>query len=71
MFGVRGYYVETIGDITDEAVQKYINEQAEDSREEDTRRYKKYRFVTDWWRSLRYRPFERSIAIVHWRADNK
>ena len=37
MFGARGYYVETIGDITDEAVQKYINEQAEDSREEDTR----------------------------------
>ena len=35
--GARGYYVETIGDITDEAVQKYINEQAEDSREEDTR----------------------------------
>ncbi|MFR3454385.1 MAG: hypothetical protein ACLTTN_09035 [Coprococcus eutactus] len=37
VFGARGYYVETIGDITDEAVQKYINEQAEDSREEDTR----------------------------------
>ena len=37
--------METIGDITDEAVQKYINEQAEDSREEDTRRYKKIQEV--------------------------
>ena len=31
-FGAWGYYVETIGNITDEAVQKYIKEQAEDSR---------------------------------------
>ena len=28
-FWARGYYVETIGNITDEAVQKYIKEQAE------------------------------------------
>lgn len=35
--------METIGDITDEAVQKYINEQAEDSREEDTRSTVLYR----------------------------
>lgn len=35
-FWVRGYYVETIGNITDEAVQKYIKEQAEESRKEDS-----------------------------------
>jgi len=33
----RGYYVETVGNITDEAVQKYIKEQAEESRKEDSR----------------------------------
>lgn len=33
----QGYYVETIGNITDEAVQKYIREQAEESRKEDSR----------------------------------
>lgn len=36
-FGARGYYVETIGNITDEAVQKYIKEQVEESRKEDSR----------------------------------
>lgn len=30
-------YVETIGNITDEAVQKYIKEQAEESRKEDSK----------------------------------
>ena len=35
-FWTRGYYVETIGNITDEAVQKYIKEQAEESRREDS-----------------------------------
>ena len=35
-FWARGYYVETIGNITDAAVQKYINEQAEESRREDS-----------------------------------
>lgn len=35
-FGARGYYVETIGNITDEAVQKYIKEQAEESRRNDS-----------------------------------
>ena len=35
-FWSRGYYVETIGNITEEAVQKYIREQAEDSRREDS-----------------------------------
>ena len=33
----RGYYVEIIGNITDEAVRKYIKEQAEESRKEDSR----------------------------------
>lgn len=36
-FVVRGYYIETIGNITDEAVQKYIKEQAEELRKEDSR----------------------------------
>ena len=36
-FWARGYYVETIGNITDEAVQKYIKEQAEESRRNDSR----------------------------------
>ena len=36
-FWARGYYVETIGNITDEAVQKYIKEQAEESRKRLTR----------------------------------
>lgn len=36
-FWARGYYVETIGNITDEAVQKYIKEQAEEARKEDSR----------------------------------
>ena len=36
-FWARGYYVETIGNITESAVKKYIQEQAEESRKEDTR----------------------------------
>ena len=36
-FWARGYYVETIGNITESAVKKSINEQAEESRKEDTR----------------------------------
>ena len=36
-FWARGYYVEMIGNITDETVQKYIKEQAEESRKEDSR----------------------------------
>lgn len=35
-FRARGYYAEAIGNITDEAVQKYIKEQAEESRKEDS-----------------------------------
>ena len=34
---IQGYYVETVGNITDEAVQKYIREQAEESRKEDSK----------------------------------
>lgn len=36
-FWAREYYVETIGNVTDEAVQRYIKEQAEESRKEDSR----------------------------------
>ena len=36
-WGGKRYHVETIGNITDEAVQKYIKEQAEESRKEDSR----------------------------------
>ena len=36
-FWARCYYVETIGNIADEAVQKYIKEQTEESRKEDSR----------------------------------
>ena len=35
-FWTSGYYVETVGYITDEAVKKYIKEQAEESRKEDS-----------------------------------
>ena len=34
-FWARGYYVSTIGNITEEAIKKYIREQAEESRKED------------------------------------
>ena len=37
-FWARGYYVETVGNITDATVQKYIDEQAEESRKEDSSR---------------------------------
>ena len=36
-FWARGYYVETIGNITEEAVQKYVKWQAEESMKEDSR----------------------------------
>lgn len=50
-FWARGYYVETIGNITDETVQKYIKEQAEES--------KRYRLAissvsTMHWKQCRY-----------------
>ena len=37
VFGARGYYVEIIGNITDGEVHKYIKEQAEESRRENSR----------------------------------
>lgn len=35
-FGVRGYYVTTIGNVTEEALKKYITEHSEESRKEDS-----------------------------------
>ena len=34
-FWARGYYVVTIGNVTEEAIKKYIEEQSEESRKED------------------------------------
>ena len=34
-FWARGYYVATIGNVTEEAIKKYIEEQSEESRKED------------------------------------
>ncbi len=35
-FGARGYYAATIGNVTEEAIKKYITEQSEESRKEDS-----------------------------------
>ena len=35
-FWARGYYVATIGNLTEEAIKKYIEEQSEESRKEDS-----------------------------------
>ena len=35
-FWARGYYVDTIGNITEDAIKKYIQEQSEESRREDS-----------------------------------
>ncbi len=35
-FWARGYYVATVGNITEEAIKKYIQEQSEESRKEDS-----------------------------------
>ena len=35
-FGARGYYIATIGNLTEEAIKKYIAEQSEESRKEDS-----------------------------------
>jgi len=37
-FWARGYYVATIGNITEETIKRYIQEQQEESKTEDTRR---------------------------------
>lgn len=34
-FWARGYYVATVGNITEDAIKKYIQEQSEESRRED------------------------------------
>ena len=34
-FGARGYYVETIGNVTEAAIKKYIEEQSVESRKEE------------------------------------
>ena len=35
-FWARGYYVATVGNITEDAIKKYIREQSEESRKEDS-----------------------------------
>jgi len=37
-FWARGYYVSTVGNITEEAIKRYIQEQQEESKQEETRR---------------------------------
>ena len=37
-FWARGYYVATVGNITEDAVNEYIQQQKEESKREDTRR---------------------------------
>ena len=36
-FWARGYYVSTIGNVNEETIRKYISEQEEESKQEDTR----------------------------------
>ena len=36
-FWARGYYVSTIGNITEDAIKKYIQEQSEESKKEENR----------------------------------
>lgn len=38
LFWARGYYVSTVGNITEDAIKRYIQEQHEESKKEDTRR---------------------------------
>lgn len=35
-FWTRGYYVATVGNVTEDAIKKYIQEQLEESRKEDS-----------------------------------
>ena len=37
-FWARGYYVATVGDITGDAIKRYINEQEESDKREDSKR---------------------------------
>ncbi len=36
VFWARGYYVATVGNITEDTIKKYIKEQSEESRKEDS-----------------------------------
>ena len=67
-FWARGYYVETIGNITQEAVQKYIKEQAEESRKEDSSSTALYRLPAI---VLAISPFGASSNIALLRANIK
>lgn len=35
-FWARGYYVSTVGNVTEDAIKKYIKEQEEDAKKEET-----------------------------------
>jgi len=37
-FWARGYYVSSVGDITEDGIKKYIQEQQEESKKEETRK---------------------------------
>lgn len=49
VFWAQGYYEETIGNVIDEVVQKYIKEQAEDSRSTALKRVSKSACDTALW----------------------
>lgn len=36
-FWARGYYVSTVGNITEEAIKRYIQEQQKEAKKEETR----------------------------------
>ncbi len=46
--------METIGNITDEAVPKYIK----GKQKNQGKRFKKYRFIADQYKGFRHRPLE-------------
>jgi putative transposase len=37
-FWARGYYVSTVGNITEEAIKRYIQEQQEEAKKEETKK---------------------------------
>ena len=63
----RGYYVETIGNTTEEAVRKYIKEQAEESR----KKIREVPLYSGPVKCLRHRPYGRTVRYVLWRAKFK
>ena len=56
-FWARGYYVATIGNVTEEAIQKYIAEQSEESKKEDS---EGAAFQRQPVKCLRHPPFRRA-----------